>query len=74
MKDAFSKYGTISDCYIAKDRESGRSRGFGFVSFEEADACDKAIAEMDGQDLNGRNLQVMKAHSKEERGGGMKIL
>lgn len=70
MKDAFSEFGNITDCYIAKDRESGRSRGFGFVSFEEAESCDRAIEGMDGKELDGRQLQVMKAHSKDERGRG----
>lgn len=64
LKDAFGKYGEITDAFVATDKFSGRSRGFGFVTFaEEADA-EKAKAEMQGFELKGREINVDDATQK----------
>ena len=59
----------VTNAFIATDRESGRSRGFGFVSFDSSDDAEAAISELDGQDFGGRTLKVNIAHEREQRGG-----
>ncbi len=66
----FETCGRITEAKVITDRETGRSRGFGFVTFENADDCAKAIAEMDGRDLDGRALRVNEAENKPRRDGG----
>ena len=61
LRDAFGQFGNITDVYVAMDRETGRPRGFAFSSADEASA---AISEMDGKDLDGRNLKVNEAKPK----------
>lgn len=68
LRDAFSQYGTVTSASVISDRETGRSRGFGFV--EMADGGDEAIAAMNGTDLQGRTLKVNEARPREDRGGG----
>lgn len=58
LKEEFSKFGKITECVIPKDRESGQSRGFGFVTFEVEDSATTAILKMNGKELNGRNITV----------------
>jgi len=70
LENAFSKYGEILDAKIIMDRETGRSRGFGFVTFGSDDAMRNAIQEMNGQDLDGRNITVNEAQSRRSGGGG----
>jgi len=70
LEQAFSQYGEIIDSKIINDRETGRSRGFGFVTFSSADAMNKAIEEMNGKDLDGRNITVNEAQSRQGGGGG----
>lgn len=67
----FSKYGTVEDAFVAQDRETGRSRGFGFVTLEEG-AAREAITHEDGQQFMGRSLRVNEAAPQGERpaGGG----
>ncbi|KAJ4978638.1 hypothetical protein NE237_009418 [Protea cynaroides] len=65
---AFSQYGKIIESKIISDRETGRSRGFGFVTFRDEQSMRDAIERMNGQDLDGRNITVKKVHTK--RGGG----
>lgn len=67
LESMFSKYGAVSSAAVISDRETGRSRGFGFVELEDA-AAQKAIAELDGKPLGGRNLRVNEARER-ERGG-----
>ena len=67
LRDAFSRFGAIEDARVITDRETGRSRGFGFVTFEEAAAATDAISEMDGQELDGRNIKVTEAQEKPRR-------
>lgn len=67
LANHFSKFGNLEEVKIITDRETGRSRGFGFITFDEADAASQAISEMDGVELDGRNIRVSLA---EERQGG----
>lgn len=67
LANHFSKFGNLEEVKIITDRETGRSRGFGFITFEEGDAASQAINEMDGVELDGRNIRVSLA---EERQGG----
>ncbi|SMF47530.1 RNA recognition motif domain-containing protein [Pseudobacteriovorax antillogorgiicola] len=72
LREAFERFGEVVDAKVITDRETGRSRGFGFVTFAEADAASQAIAEMDGQSLDGRTVKVNEAQDKprDNRGGG----
>lgn len=65
---AFGNFGEISDLRLIMDRETGRSKGFAFVSFEDQVAAEKAINEMNGKELGGRTVKVNVA--KEDRGSG----
>lgn len=67
LRDAFNEYGDVVDATVITDRYSGRSRGFGFVSFASPDGAEEAKQEMNGATLDGRTLRVDEAH---ERGGG----
>lgn len=62
--------GTVSDVHIMTDRESGRSRGFGFVEMSTDEEAQAAIQEMDGADLDGRSLRVNEAQPRQPRQGG----
>jgi cold-inducible RNA-binding protein len=67
---AFEAYGVVSSARVINDRESGRSRGFGFVEMPNNDQALAAIKALDNQDLGGRPLKVVEARPKEERPGG----
>jgi RNA recognition motif-containing protein len=67
LEDLFGQYGTVESAAIINDRETGRSRGFGFVEMENA-AGAKAIEELDGKDFGGRNLKINEARPRESRG------
>tara|TARA_Y100000385_G_C13080568_1_gene633670 strand:+ start:929 stop:1288 length:360 start_codon:yes stop_codon:yes gene_type:complete len=64
LRDAFGQFGDITDVYVAMDRETGRPRGFAFITYSNADEASAAISAMDGQDLDGRNLKVNEAKPK----------
>lgn len=64
LRDAFSQFGNITDVYVAMDRETGRPRGFAFITFSKADESAAAISGMDGKDLDGRNIKVNEAKPK----------
>ncbi|KAM0036313.1 putative transcription factor interactor and regulator CCHC(Zn) family [Helianthus debilis subsp. tardiflorus] len=70
LKDAFSKFGHLLDAKVVLDKVSGRSRGFGFVTFDEKQAMEDAIEAMNGIDLDGRNITVDKAQPQGGGGGG----
>jgi RNA recognition motif-containing protein len=72
LRAAFEAYGEVASVAIIKDKFSGESRGFGFVEMPDQAAAQKAIAELNGKDLGGRNLTVNEARPKTEgsRGGG----
>jgi RNA recognition motif-containing protein len=72
LKEFFAPYGEVSSAKIINDRETGKSRGFGFVELADDEAAKKAIAELDGATVEGRAIKVMEAKPKEDkpRGGG----
>ncbi len=73
LQNAFSRFGEITEAKVITDRETGRSRGFGFVTFAEGADADTAIEEMNGAQLDGRSLTVNEAQEKRRdnnRGGG----
>jgi len=66
----FSTYGTVESAQVIEDRESGRSKGFGFVEMSTDEEAQAAIQGLHGQDHNGRPLTVNEAKPREDRGGG----
>ncbi len=70
VREAFSAFGEVTDVHVVSDRETGRSRGFGFVTMGTSEAAQKAIAEMNGAMLDGRALKVNEAEERGARGGG----
>ncbi|KAL8556061.1 hypothetical protein ACS0TY_003751 [Phlomoides rotata] len=70
LEQAFSQYGEVIESKIINDRETGRSRGFGFVTFKDEDSMKNAIEAMNGQDLDGRSITVNEAQSRGGGGGG----
>jgi RNA recognition motif-containing protein len=67
LKEAFQAFGEVSSCNIIKDKFTGESRGFGFVEMPNKEEADKAIADMNGKDLKGRNLTVNEARPRTDR-------
>jgi len=67
LQELFEQFGEVTRVNVIKDRETGRSKGFGFVEMVEEAAGDKAIEALDGEETNGRNLRVNKARPREER-------
>jgi len=70
LREAFARFGEVTDAKVITDRETGRSRGFGFVTFADDAAADDAIAAMNGSTLDGRTLNVDEAQDKRGGGGG----
>lgn len=68
LNGAFAAFGTVASARVIMDRETGRSKGFGFVEFASDEEAMKAVAAMDGQDLEGRNLKVAEAKPMEAGG------
>ena len=66
----FSQAGTVESANVVQDRETGRSRGFGFVEMASEEEASNAIAEFNGQEYDGRNLVVNEARPRENGGGG----
>lgn len=66
LKELFSSYGEVSEAVIIKDKFSKRSKGFGFVTFEKDEDGKKAEAEMNGKEIDGRELKVNEARPREE--------
>jgi cold-inducible RNA-binding protein len=58
LEDLFSEHGAVTKAQVITDRETGRSRGFGFVEMGSAEAAEKAISALNGKDLSGRQLTV----------------
>jgi len=69
LEQLFSGVGTVESATVVEDRETGRSRGFGFVEMASAEDGNKAISELDGSDFEGRQLKVNEAKPREDRGG-----
>jgi len=70
LRAAFERFGALEDAKVITDRETGRSRGFGFVTFASSADAAKAIQEMDGTMLDGRTLNVNEAQERQRGGGG----
>jgi len=64
LEDLFGQYGEVNSVRIITDRESGRSKGFGFVEMAQADAGNAAIEALDGNDFSGRDLRVNQAKER----------
>ena len=70
LRSAFEQFGTVTDATIILDKMSGRSKGFGFVEFEDDDAADRAVEAMHDSELDGRKLTVNEARPFEPRPRG----
>ncbi len=70
LSDLFGEIGTVESSNIIEDRETGRSRGFGFVEMSSKEDGDNAIAQLNGKEVDGRALKVNEAKPQESRGGG----
>ena len=70
LRNAFEAFGQVEEAKVIQDRETGRSRGFGFVTFVDSDGVQKAISAMDGKELDGRTIKVNEAEDKPRGGGG----
>jgi len=70
LRQAFSASGDVTDVHIVNDRETGQSRGFGFVTMGNAHEAAKAIGAMNGAMLDGRALRVNEAEERSQRSGG----
>jgi RNA recognition motif-containing protein len=68
LQQLFSQAGTVESASVVEDRDTGRSRGFGFVEMASKEDGEKAIQQFNGTDLNGRNLTVNEARPREDRG------
>lgn len=66
LRDFFAPVGNVVSAQVIKDRNTGRSRGFGFVEFDSADAAKKAMEELNGKTLDGRDVNVNEARDREE--------
>lgn len=67
LRDAFGKIGNVIDAVVITDRETRRSRGFGFVEFATAEEAEKAVKELNGSELKGRKINVNEAKPQENR-------
>jgi RNA recognition motif-containing protein len=70
LRQHFAQAGTVESATVVEDRDTGRSRGFGFVEMSSKEEGAAAIAQFNGNDLNGRNLNVNEAKPRESRNGG----
>ena len=70
LRGAFGEFGEMVDVKVITDRETGRSRGFGFITYANQEDANKAISKMDGALLDGRTLVVNEARERQDRGGG----
>ncbi len=67
LQDLFSEFGTVSQASVVMDKMTGRSRGFGFVEFEDDAAADAAVEKMNNADVDGRKIVVNEARPREDR-------
>lgn len=67
LESALSAYGKVTYVKVIRDRDSGRSKGFGFAEFDTAEAMNQAIENLDGKDFNGRTIKVNEAREKPKR-------
>jgi len=70
LRQLFASHGTVERAQVAEDRDTGRSRGFGFVEMATREEGEAAIQALNGQDFKGRNLNINEARPRENRSGG----
>jgi len=70
LQEAFAQFGTVMSAKVMMDRDSGRSKGFGFVEMSTADEAQAAIRSLNGKSIEGRGIVVNEARPKESSGGG----
>src|SRR3954468_12143222 len=70
VRTAFQEFGTVSDVHLVSDRETGRSRGFAFVTMGTPKGAAKASQAMDGKQIDGRPMRVNEPEQRQQRGGG----
>ena len=70
LRQAFASFGEITEAKVITDRDTGRSRGFGFVTFAQDEEAKAAMAKMDGTTLDGKAIKVNEAQERSPRGGG----
>jgi cold-inducible RNA-binding protein len=70
LREVFTQAGAVESAAVVKDRDTGQSRGFGFVEMESAEAAAEAVSKFNGQTVDGRTLKVEIANSKGAGGGG----
>lgn len=70
LRQAFAEFGEVTDAHVVMDRESGRSRGFGFITMATSQDAQKAMEKMNGAIIDGRPLRVNEAEERPSRGGG----
>lgn len=70
IRTLFENYGSITDLHIPTDRETGRPRGFAFVTFSNREGGEAAIEGLDGSDMGGRSLRISEAQERQPRQGG----
>ena len=70
LRSAFESFGEVEEAKVIQDRDAGRSRGFGFVTFSSDEAAESAMGEMDGKELDGRTIRVNIAQERSRGGGG----
>ena len=70
LRQTFAAFGEVSEAKVITDRDTGRSRGFGFVTFQDANSADTAMSELDGSSLDGRSIKVNEAQDKPRGGRG----
>jgi len=70
LQELFAQAGTVESASVVEDRDTGRSRGFGFVEMATKEEAEAAIAQFNGKEVNGRALNVNEARPRENRGGG----
>jgi RNA recognition motif-containing protein len=70
LEQMFGESGTVQSANIIEDRETGRSRGFGFVEMSSSEEANAAIAALNGKEIDGRELKVNEAKPQEKRGNG----
>ena len=67
LEKMFAEHGDVSSAKVISDRDTGRSRGFGFVTYNDADSATRAIEELDGSTLDGRSIRVDRANDRPKR-------
>jgi len=70
LEQLFAQFGAVKDAQVVQDRETGRSKGFGFVEMQDENAAQEAIRGLNEKEFEGRNLTVNEARPREERSGG----